>query len=208
MCRCWPVDDVYLEEDPRGHRMHQYVWDGSRWVGQHFQPPVPDTTYGPIPHTYHPRFDNGVPGNGDQCVTINGQLFRVITPQGSTNAGVQVHYVPQAATQPVYYLIKASYISSNKVVAQGGVPISGPPDVMGIGKTGMEVQLDQHEAAKRNKALDPQEAIPEDKSPSRMYYCRELDGNWTLRNRFAIDAMDCWRWYNSNGVFYAIRLPE
>lgn len=27
-------------------------------TAQHFQPPVPDTTYGPIPHVYHPRFDN------------------------------------------------------------------------------------------------------------------------------------------------------
>lgn len=30
-------------------------------TGQHFQPPVPDTTYGPIPHVYRPRHDNGVP---------------------------------------------------------------------------------------------------------------------------------------------------
>ncbi|KPM46089.1 hypothetical protein AK830_g541 [Neonectria ditissima] len=31
--------------------------------GLHFQPPVPDTTFGPIPHVYVPRFDGGfVPG--------------------------------------------------------------------------------------------------------------------------------------------------
>ncbi|KAH8673680.1 hypothetical protein BX600DRAFT_433295 [Xylariales sp. PMI_506] len=37
-------------------------------TGQHFQPPVPDTTYGPIPHVYNPRFDNGFQavGNGVQ----------------------------------------------------------------------------------------------------------------------------------------------
>lgn len=35
-------------------------------TGQHFQPPVPDTTYGPIQHTYHPRIDSAprVAGGG------------------------------------------------------------------------------------------------------------------------------------------------
>lgn len=28
-------------------------------IGLNFQPPVPDTTYGPMQHTYVPRFDNG-----------------------------------------------------------------------------------------------------------------------------------------------------
>lgn len=28
--------------------------------GLHFQPPVPDTTYGPMQHVYVPRFDNGM----------------------------------------------------------------------------------------------------------------------------------------------------
>lgn len=32
-------------------------------MGVHFQPPVPDTTFGPIPHVYVPRFDGGlIPG--------------------------------------------------------------------------------------------------------------------------------------------------
>ncbi|KAI0128640.1 hypothetical protein BJ170DRAFT_682426 [Xylariales sp. AK1849] len=30
-------------------------------TGQHFQPPVPDTTYGPMVHTYRPRTDGGIP---------------------------------------------------------------------------------------------------------------------------------------------------
>lgn len=32
--------------------------------GLHFQPPVPDTTYGPMQHVYVPRFDNGMAPGG------------------------------------------------------------------------------------------------------------------------------------------------
>lgn len=33
-------------------------------MGVNFQPPVPDTTHGPMNHIYFPRFDNGVVGGG------------------------------------------------------------------------------------------------------------------------------------------------
>lgn len=32
MCCCWPVDDVYVEENRAEHRLREFVWDGSRWV--------------------------------------------------------------------------------------------------------------------------------------------------------------------------------
>lgn len=59
--------------------------------GQHFQPPVPDTTYGPIPHTYHPRSD--ADNGGNQFVTIGGAVYQVQQVQAGANAGAQV-YVP------------------------------------------------------------------------------------------------------------------
>ncbi|OTA66693.1 hypothetical protein K449DRAFT_420349 [Hypoxylon sp. EC38] len=246
--------------------------------GQHFQPPVPDTTYGAIPHTYTPRFDNPVP-NG-QYLTINGQIYRVVvnqTVQDGAAGGTPVQLVPlqqvstihtqgpssvpptfqtipcyvvqQASSQPAYYPVNASLIRTLSeapgvanapillqqgapqqgvfIPAQTGLPgIAAPapvavqpgafpamvgqpqvlgaanmpgawpaaaaPDVMGIGKTSAEIQMEQYHTALNTKALEGQDIAPADPDPSRMYYCRELDGEWTLRNRYGIDNMgDC-----------------
>ncbi|OTA93313.1 hypothetical protein M434DRAFT_31085 [Hypoxylon sp. CO27-5] len=260
--------------------------------GQHFQPPVPDTTYGAIPHTYTPRFDNPVP-NG-QYLTINGQIYRVVvnqTVQDGAAGGTPVQLVPlqqvstihtqgpssvpptfqtipcyvvhQASSQPAYYPVNASLIRTLSeapgvanapillqqgaqqgvfIPAQTGLPgIAAPapvavqpgafpamvgqpqvlgaanmpgawpaaaaPDVMGIGKTSTEIQMEQYHTALNTKALEGQDIAPADPDPSRMYYCRELDGEWTLRNRYGIDNMGDCRWYvMPGGVFYAVRI--
>ncbi|KAI0840625.1 hypothetical protein F5Y06DRAFT_294614 [Hypoxylon sp. FL0890] len=298
--------------------------------GQHFQPPVPDTTYGEIPHTYTPRFDN--PVTGGQYMTINGQIYRVVgnaTAQDGAAGGAPVQFVPlqqvstlqtqgsssvlpalqavpcyvaqQASAQPVHYLVNASLIrtfsevaferarsaacphsdgqtdqsptyhdlssfpfliatgaANNPVFLQQGTqqpvyvqaqagplgiappapvatqpgafppmfgqpqvqavgatsmpgawPPSAAPDVMGIGKTGMEVQIEQFHTALNTKALEGQDIAPADPDVSRMYYCRELDGEWTLRNRYCIDNMGDCRWYvMPGGIFYAVRLAD
>ncbi|KAI2630951.1 hypothetical protein GGR54DRAFT_648490 [Hypoxylon sp. NC1633] len=248
--------------------------------GQHFQPPVPDTTYGEIPHTYHPRFDN----NGGQYVTIGGQTYQMVSgpnaqggavggagpvqlipvhqvsnilTQGSSGAyptfpaapyyvaqqaaspqpqssgvaampvhmqqgahpGVQQPVFVQGQTQgqspfphppPVGSQTAAFPAMANQPQMPGAFPsASGLPDVMGIGKTATEVQLEQYHTALNHKALEGQDIQPADPDPSRMYYCRELDGEWTLRNRYGIDHMGDCRWYvMEGGVFYAVRLPN
>ncbi|KAI2469212.1 hypothetical protein F4781DRAFT_233427 [Annulohypoxylon bovei var. microspora] len=257
--------------------------------GQHFQPPVPDTTYGQIPHTYHPRFDNNNNVAGGQYVTIEGHLYQVIgtaNAQDGAPGNAPVQYMPvqqvsailtqdsssmvlpiaqpvtyyavqQGSSQPVYYIHNASGVAGNPIVYQqqqgsqqpvyvqgqpgvhiaqpapvatqpgafppmmgqpqvagpsgmpGAFPVSSAPDIMGIGKTGMEVQLEQYHTAMNNKALEGQDIAPADPDPSRMYYCRELDGEWTLRNRFGIDNMGDCRWYVlPGGIFYAVRLAD
>lgn len=40
-------------------------------TGQHFQPPVPDTTYGPIQHTYYPRYDSAPRAAGSDIPVTN-----------------------------------------------------------------------------------------------------------------------------------------
>ncbi|KAI2618714.1 hypothetical protein GGS26DRAFT_574260 [Hypomontagnella submonticulosa] len=224
--------------------------------GQHFQPPVPDTTYGPIPHTYHPRFDNSEPAVSGQYTTVNGQLYQrvgtTLVPE-TVPGGGQVHYVPahqpasgvatapvviqQGSQQPVYvqgqpgvtYISHPGQVASQpaafpamvghpqfQMAAGSGMPgampgaMPGhPPDVMGVGKTGMEVQMEQYHTALNSKALDGQDIAPADPDPSRMYYCRELDGEWTLRNRYGIDNLGDCRWYvMPGGVFYAVRLAD
>ncbi|KAI0115085.1 hypothetical protein F4814DRAFT_305873 [Daldinia grandis] len=208
--------------------------------GQHFQPPVPDTTYGPISHTYHPRFDNK-PAPG-QYVLIEGQFYVVAAgPPG----GAQAQYVPmqqqpqssvgapiviqQGSQQPIFVQGQPGFpaipmagqpAAFPAMVASPGAPvvIGGPPgvvapgsapDVMGIGKTATEVQMEQYHTALNTGALEGQDIAPADPDPSRMYYCRELDGAWTLRNRFCIDNMGDCRWYvKPGGIFYAVRLAD
>ena len=87
---------------------------------------------------------------------------------------------------------------------------TGPyPDVLGLGRTAGEEQNRQAAFAHANKLFEAQEFKPSDDDPSRFYYVRELDGNWTQRNRFSIDHMGDCRWFvTDEGWFYAVRLPN
>lgn len=143
---------------------------------------------------------------GQQPVFVQGN-------NGNSTTPILVQ-VPGGQPQPVYV----------QVQGQGGQPMpmpgafpamvpqgqpSGFPDVMGIGKTGMELQIEQYHTAVNSKALEGQDIAPGDPDPSRMYYCRELDGEWTLRNRYGIDNLGDCRWYvMPGGIFYAIRLAD
>lgn len=91
----------------------------------------------------------------------------------------------------------------------GSVTAHLPPDVTGIGKTIAEMQAYHQDIAMTNNVLQPEDFQPASKDPAKMYYCRELDGNWTLRSRYSIDHMGEWRWYQTpEGIFYAVRLPN
>ena len=77
------------------------------------------------------------------------------------------------------------------------------------GQTGYEVLGQQLATAQGLEMNAKQEMKPADDDPFRMYWCRELDGSWTQRNRLTIDSGDigdC-RWYAKDGQFYAVRLP-
>ncbi|KAG8414888.1 hypothetical protein J3458_008788 [Metarhizium acridum] len=89
-------------------------------------------------------------------------------------------------------------------------PIStAVPEVSGMGRTPNEEMLRQVEFAYSNRLFEPQDFKPADDDPSRYYYVREVDGNWTQRNRFTIDHMGDCRWYvTDEGWFYAVRLPD
>lgn len=99
-------------------------------------------------------------------------------------------------------------------VMGGGVPViagnsGNPPDVSGLGRTHGEETVRQLQFAHSNKLFEPQDFKPADDDPSRFYYVREVDGNWTQRNRFTIDHMGDCRWYvTDEGWFYAVRLPD
>jgi hypothetical protein len=84
------------------------------------------------------------------------------------------------------------------------------PTFSTFGQTGYEVLNSQLATAQGLEMNKKQEMKPSDDDPMRMYWCRELDGTWTQRNRLTIDSGDigsC-RWYVHDGVFYAVRLPD
>ncbi|KOS19753.1 hypothetical protein ESCO_001161 [Escovopsis weberi] len=213
-------------------------------TGVNFQPPVPDTTYGTIPHLYVPRFDGGfVPAAGCVQVCPPSSLQLVPTPQAACTTtiimpktqpavvnqhGYVVAQQPAFAPQPMVghqqpVMIGAPPVSAPiqpfpamgmGMSAGGAVPfvagnIGQPPEVSGLGRTPGEETIRQLNFAHSNKLFEPQEFKPSDDDPSRFYYVREVDGNWTQRNRFTIDHLGDCRWYvTDEGWFYAVRMPN
>ncbi|KAL2680941.1 hypothetical protein Neosp_008544 [[Neocosmospora] mangrovei] len=252
--------------------------------GVHFQPPVPDTTFGPMQHVYVPRFDGGLAGvqvglpapapaltsvsvpapahfvsapaplATAACTTVvlpktfylNGYTYYAsglqpvvgaMAPQPGVHASYVVHQQPYLVQQPAmgqqqpvlmhapqqHYVPQVQHVAGavpavgmagGVAAMHGAVPIiagnSGHiPDVTGIGRTAGEEQLRQIQFAHENRLYEPQDFKPADDDPSRFYYVREVDGNWTQRNRFTIDHMGDCRWYvTDEGWFYAVRLPS
>ncbi|PHH62713.1 hypothetical protein CDD81_6782 [Ophiocordyceps australis] len=191
----------YQQYPPAMANMADYSNAAPPPSGVTFQPPVPDTTFGPIPHVYMPRFDApgqaiaqpipaGQPGifvasqpmQPAQTIMINGQPYMPVAASGGANG-------PPGGPPPVF--------ASGAAPMNGPVPIGattpGFPDISGIGRTPNEEMLRQVQFAHQNKLFEPQEFKPGDDDPSRFYYVRELDGNWTQRNRYSIDRMAC-RW--------------
>lgn len=77
----------------------------------------------------------------------------------------------------------------------------------GMGQTTGEVAA----ACMTNPELnEPQDFKPADDSPSRMYYVRQLDGQYVQMPRATIDSFgSSARWYcTDEGVFYAVRLGD
>jgi hypothetical protein len=79
---------------------------------------------------------------------------------------------------------------------------------MGVGLTPNEVMGQNIQKARDNKAYEPQEILPADPDPYRLYWIRETNGHWALFPRRQIDRLNA-RWYRSDeGVFYAVRLSD
>ncbi|RBR25798.1 uncharacterized protein FIESC28_01391 [Fusarium coffeatum] len=194
--------------------------------GLHFQPPVPDTTFGPMQHIYVPRHDGGLAG-------LQQPAVGTMAPQPSAYGGYvvqqqqQPYYVqqPTMGQQPVLIAGQMPQVQQQQFVPQmqhvpgvpavglaGGTAVPGTvpvfagnvpggggcsqhiPEVMGVGRTAGEEQLRQIKFAHANKLHEPQDFKPADDDPSRFYYVREVDGNWTQRNRFTIDHMGDSKW--------------
>lgn len=144
-----------------------------------------------------------MPGQPQQHVLINGQAY----PVGHGYPPPGMGGMPPGVGGPGMMTGGGGppIITGNN----GNPPPPPPPDVSGLGKTPGEETLRQLQFAHANKLFEPQDFKPADDDPSRFYYVREVDGNWTQRNRFTIDHMGDCRWYvTDEGWFYAVRLPD
>ncbi|VUC21948.1 unnamed protein product [Clonostachys rosea] len=219
-------------------------------MGLNFQPPVPDTSMGPMNHLYVPRFDGGVVPVGNvpvrypplyNCAPVP-TIANVPMSHPILNHSYYLPYVVNGMSvqQPTYVVPnQTGYVSAQQPVMINGQPMMGAgpqvqqafipagqavmggqppiiagnavpaPEIPGLGRTQGEEILRQNQFAHQNRLFEPQDFKPADDDPSRFYYVRELDGNWTQRNRFSIDHMGDCRWYvTDEGWFYAVRLPN
>ncbi|KAH7159911.1 hypothetical protein B0J13DRAFT_616707 [Dactylonectria estremocensis] len=259
-----PVTYIGLHQQPQQAKMGDYQNCAPPPPGVHFQPPVPDTTFGPIPHIYVPRHDGGLfPGvhvrypsvqfvsapaytaacttvilpktfylNGYTCYASRQQPSLAVMPQATQGSYViaQQPYMiqqPIMGQQPVMVNNQPQYMPQFQTMA-GMPPVGFPggaavnpglpiiagntghiPEVAGVGRTAGEETLHQIKFAIANGLYEPQDFKPSDDDPNRFYFVREVDGNWTQRNRFSIDHMGEIRWFVTNeGWFYAVRLPS
>ncbi|KAK3494976.1 uncharacterized protein B0T23DRAFT_403768 [Neurospora hispaniola] len=206
-------------------------------TGVHFQPQVGDTSTGPELHYYTPRHDGqlGLQMPVQQAAQYMATGIPVPMQQvpGAAPPGyiVQQPVMPQPAMQPV--LVQAqpvpgqpmmmaqpqpAYAPGATVIVAGNAPVAPMPAVpgavhpepaLGVGLTASEVAANNEQIAYENNMDEAQDFKPADDDPSRMYRCREVDGNWTLRNRFTIDNLGDCRWYmTDDGVFYAVRMQS
>ncbi|KAK4092693.1 hypothetical protein Purlil1_2618 [Purpureocillium lilacinum] len=131
-----------------------------------------------------------------QPVMISGQTYY---PIAATPAGQPMPAIMQAAP---------AVAPATLIAGTAAAPVPVPHEVPGLGRTPQEEVLHQVQFAYNNKLFEPQDMKPGDDDPSRFYYVRELDGNWTQRSRYSIDQIPC-RWYvTDEGWFYAVRLPD
>ncbi|KAK3331954.1 hypothetical protein B0T19DRAFT_438834 [Cercophora scortea] len=201
-------------------------------TGVNFQPQVPDTSNGPLLHHYVPRHDGGpvlvqpevpmqIPVQQVPYATCGSVPYQPVPAAAPMTPVVMQQPVQQPVMQPMMVQGGAPpggpvYVQGPPQVVIGNPPTPGPPPMglpvhpepaMGIGLTPNEVDVMNNQIAYDNMVDEPQEFKPADDDPSRMYRVRELDGAWTLRNRFTIDNLGDCRWYiGDNGAFYAVRL--
>lgn len=175
---------------------------------QSIQPAV-----GPVPvqNTYAIPQPSYIPVSASQPVMVNGQAF-LPTVQGIPSQQPMMTATPMVAAAAVpgpSMPMMGAPAGAPIPIIPGNATSSNVPDVSGLGKTPHEETLRQVEFAHSNRLFEPQEFKPADDDPSRFYYVREVDGNWTQRNRFTIDHMGDCRWYvTDEGWFYAVRLPD
>ena len=145
-----------------------------------------------------------------QPIMINGQAYypvQALPPMGAM-AGRGHPFTCSGQPMMVQGGMNIPAASSGAVPIIAGAASSAGPEVSGLGRTPNEEMIRQVEFAYQNKLFEPQDFKPSDDDPSRFYYCREQDGNWTQRSRYTLDRMAV-RWYvTDEGWFYAVRLLD
>lgn len=108
-------------------------------------------------------------------------------------------------------LVLQAPVQTGNIPPVAAIPAQPPVHVdpaMGIGLTPNETMAQNIRIAHDNGCYEPQDFMPSDIDPHRLYWVRELNGHWAVFPRRVIDRLDV-RWYRTDqGIFYAVRLSE
>ncbi|KAI0436083.1 hypothetical protein F4803DRAFT_573022 [Xylaria telfairii] len=158
-----------------------------------YQQPQPGITTAPIPLMAsgpQPPFMQPHPMQGPPINFQPGPMPPMAVPGGPAYVANGIGSTPPMTPPTPYF---------------GGGNLGG----FEMGKTKNELDAENRYNAQHNQMNEPQGIKPADDDISRMYWCRELDGQWVSRSRFSLDRMGNFRWYVSpDGVFYAKMLVE
>ncbi|KAK0386332.1 hypothetical protein NLU13_6169 [Sarocladium strictum] len=184
-------------EDPLDSMPDQSIWlhDGQSWALQKLPPvaPVPMGQY-MMPQQMHAN--QHMLGHPTMAYAQNFPMAQQFQP------------MPLAA-QPGGMMAPPGGGPPTVIPIMAGNPGPNASEVAGVGRTPMEEAVRQHQFAHANNLFEPQDFKPADDDPSRYYYVREVDGNWTQRNRFSIENTGDCRWFvTPEGWFYAVRQPD
>lgn len=81
-------------------------------TGVNFQPPVPDTTFGPMPHVYVPRFDGGPVYGGGGVVHVSPPYSSFLSPSSCLFAAPSVRPTITVVSPKTFYVRGYNYYAS------------------------------------------------------------------------------------------------
>ncbi|KAI0481681.1 hypothetical protein F4859DRAFT_529440 [Xylaria cf. heliscus] len=195
-----PMQMPFVPRAPAGYFMNaSVVYDHiiiliSFFIPFFFIQPQPGMATAPIPMVApgsQPPFMQPHPMQGPPINFQPGPMPPMVSPGGPAYVATGIGQPTPPITPPSAYFVGGN---------QAGFE---------MGKTKNEIDAETRYNAQHNQMNEPQGIKPADDDISRMYWCRELDGQWVSRSRFSLDRMGNFRWYVSpDGVFYAKMLVE
>jgi hypothetical protein len=90
--------------------------------GANFQPPVPDTTYGPMSHVYVPRFDGGVAATLAPGAALVGLPLRPVVPVSAPVPPVTYSIIPSTVTATATPAIASVMLPAQAIAASLAPP--------------------------------------------------------------------------------------
>ncbi|KAF7512763.1 hypothetical protein GJ744_000330 [Endocarpon pusillum] len=161
-CGCWPFHDTYLEPGPP-QDTYIIVDDNAQFY------PDPGITH-PAPVYYA----NQPQAQAPMGYYMNQATNQYIPHASTAHAPAGYHYPSQVATGAQYPGYPYPAQASGSTTLPDGTTLF-------LGKTKEQVMWENQQIANNTGANDPIQMVPYNAAPGQQFWCRELDGSWTLR---------------------------